>query len=172
MWCSYAFKTQNIDLAIISVFPLVIAIILSTVYLSVKPESTLIKQFFGTVLICQIFNFDMLPMPVCGLLGTLSSISINLIPLIFIPDVIQTKNVSGINYPLTVVSVINYFIWASYAMIKMDPFMSISQGLGLIFNLIQLMFFYWAKSFITSKDTPILMIVMKGLLWFFSLFVV
>lgn len=43
VWCSYAFKTQNIDLAIISVFPLVIAIILSTVYLSVKPESTLIK---------------------------------------------------------------------------------------------------------------------------------
>lgn len=65
-------------------------------------------------------------MPVCGLLGTLSSISINLIPLIFIPDVIQTRDVSGINYALTVVSVINYFIWAAYALIKMDPFMSIS----------------------------------------------
>jgi tryptophan-rich sensory protein len=35
VWTSYAFKTQNIDLAIISVFPLVIAIILCTIYLSV-----------------------------------------------------------------------------------------------------------------------------------------
>jgi len=51
VWTSYAFKTQNIDLAIISVFPLVIAIILSTIYLSVKPQSHLIQQFFGTVLI-------------------------------------------------------------------------------------------------------------------------
>ena len=42
VWTSYAFKTQNIDLAIISVFPLVIAIILSAIYLSVKPEPALI----------------------------------------------------------------------------------------------------------------------------------
>jgi len=42
VWTSYAFKTQNIDLAIISVFPLVIAIILCTIYLSVKPQSHLI----------------------------------------------------------------------------------------------------------------------------------
>jgi uncharacterized protein with PQ loop repeat len=105
---------------------LVIAIILSTVYLSVKPDSSLIKQFFGTVLICQIFNFDLLPMSVCGLLGALSSSSINLVGLLSLPNIIETRDVSSINLPLSICSVSNYMIWALYAFIKMDPYMSIS----------------------------------------------
>ena len=39
IWTSYAFKTQNIDLAIICVIPLVITIILTTIYLSVIPKT-------------------------------------------------------------------------------------------------------------------------------------
>ena len=126
VWTSYAFKTQNIDLAIISVFPLIIAIILCTIYLSVKPQSHLIQQFFGTILIVQIFNFDLLPMSMCGVLGSLSSIGLNMIPMMYMQDVIDTKDVSGINLPLSVVSVVNYWIWFSYAAIVRDPFMTIS----------------------------------------------
>jgi tryptophan-rich sensory protein len=43
VWTSYAFKTQNIDLAIISVVPLVVTIVLLTIYLSIKPKAQLIK---------------------------------------------------------------------------------------------------------------------------------
>jgi len=51
IWTSYAFKTQNIDLAVINVFPLVIMVILASIYLSVKPESHLFKQFFGILML-------------------------------------------------------------------------------------------------------------------------
>ena len=43
IWTSYAFKTKNIDLAIVTVIPLIISIVLTAIYLSVKPESSLIK---------------------------------------------------------------------------------------------------------------------------------
>ena len=126
IWTSYAFKTQNIDLAIISVFPLIITIILVAIYLSVKPESKLIKQFFTVILISQIFNFDLLSKSLCGLLGTLMSITTNLVPLTFIPEVIRTRDVSGINMPLTVVNLCNLSLWEAYAMIRQDPFMTTS----------------------------------------------
>lgn len=42
IWTSYAFKTQNIDLAIICVIPLIVSILLTTIYLSVKPQQNLI----------------------------------------------------------------------------------------------------------------------------------
>ena len=38
IWTSYAYKTKNIDLAIISIVPLIISIVLSTIYLAVKKE--------------------------------------------------------------------------------------------------------------------------------------
>lgn len=100
IWTSYAFKTQNIDLAIISVIPLLVAIILVMIYLTVKPESALIQQFFGTVLISQIFNFDLLPLSICGLLGAVTSVMTNGISLFALPDIIETRDVSQINYPL------------------------------------------------------------------------
>jgi hypothetical protein len=63
VWTSYAFKTKNIDLAIVTVtrkYPtissnifiaLIIGIIVTAIYLSVKPESALIKQFFLVILL-------------------------------------------------------------------------------------------------------------------------
>jgi uncharacterized protein with PQ loop repeat len=143
---------------------------LTAIYLSVKPESYLIKQFFGTVLVSQLFNFDLLSMSLCGTLGTLSSILVNMIPLAFIPKVIQTRDVSGINFPLAAMGTINLFIWASYAIIKQDPFMTVSQVLGFIFNVIILMFYFWAKNQINSIDTPLTWIFMRPLIKFFKQF--
>jgi uncharacterized protein with PQ loop repeat len=65
-------------------------------------------------------------MSMCGTLGSLSSIGINIIPLMYMQDVIETKDVSRINLPLSIVSVINYCIWFSYATIRRDPFMFVS----------------------------------------------
>lgn len=170
MWTSYAFKTQNIDLAIISVIPLIIAIILTAIHLSVKPESSLIKQFFFTIAISQIFNFDLVPVTICGSLGTIASIMTNVISLTFMPHVIQTRDVSGINMPMTVINLSNLSIWESYAVLRGDPFMTLSQFLGLIFNIIIVMFYLWAKNKINSQDTPNAWIIMRQLIWFFKLF--
>mmetsp|Transcript_8503 Transcript_8503/g.14309 ORF Transcript_8503/g.14309 Transcript_8503/m.14309 type:complete len:411 (-) Transcript_8503:924-2156(-) len=170
VWTAYAFKTQNIDLAVISVFPLVISIILSSIYLSVKPESRLIKMFFATLFVSQIFNFDSINVPICGLTGTTASILSNMVPLSFMPEVIRTRDVSGINLPLTCINLFNLAIWVSYAILKGDPFMTVSQSLGLVFNSITLMFFLWAKRKINAKDTPSLMVLMDFLIHFFKLF--
>lgn len=126
IWTSYAFKIQNIDLAVISIFPLVIAIILACIYLSVKPESRLIKLFFFTLLAALFFNLDLFSISICGLLGTISSVICNMVPLSFMPEVIKTRDVSGINMPLTYVNLANLGTWLLYALIKGDPFMTVS----------------------------------------------
>jgi hypothetical protein len=65
---------------------------LTMIYLNIKPETKLMKQFFVTVVVAQLFNFDVLPIGVCGLLGTLSSIFLNAVGLGSIPELIKTKN--------------------------------------------------------------------------------
>lgn len=161
VWTSYAFKTQNIDLAIISVIPLIVAIILTAIHLSVKPESSLIKQFFFTILVSQIFNFDLVPVTICGSLGTVASIMTNVISLTFMPHVIQTRDVSGINMLMTVINIANLSIWECYAVLRGDPFMTLSQFLGLNFNIIIVMFYLWAKNKINSQDTPNAWVIMR-----------
>lgn len=107
-------------------FPLVIAIILTSIYLSVKPEPNLIKQFFGIIFVSQIFNFDLVAVSICGVLGTLTSILANLMLLSFMPKVIHTRDVSGFNMTMTYVNIINFTIWETYAAIRGDPFMTLS----------------------------------------------
>jgi hypothetical protein len=154
------------------VIPLVITIILAAIYLSIKPESHLIRQFVGTVIISQIFNFDLIPVTMCGMLGTLFSMAGNAVPLMYMPDVIQTRDVSAINMPLTCVNVTNLTIWLTIAIYIADPFMTTSQTVGLSFNIVQLMFYFWAKKMITAQKTPKLWVLMRYLLSFFRLFVV
>ena len=138
IWTSYAFKTKNIDLAIIcvtrkfssdfSLFPiaLIIGIIMSAIYLSVKPDSSLIKQFFFVILISQVFNFDMVPTTMCGMLGTITSIMSSSVSLMYMPEVIKTRDVTSINLPLSMMNAINYFIWTLVALRIQDEFMIIS----------------------------------------------
>ena len=154
IWTSYAFKTQNIDLAIISVVPLVIAIILTVIYISVKPESSLMRQLFGTIVICQIFNFDLLSISSTGTLGTVVSILSNLIGVAVVPGVIETRDTSGFNMPLIYINIFNLLIWFTYAVVRGDVYMSTSQGLGLLFNLVQALFYHWAIGNINARDTP------------------
>ena len=149
---------------------LIIAIILATIYLTVKPKGHLIQQFFTVVLVSQIFNFDLLPMSMCGLLGTLASIATNGVNLSCMTDVIKTRDVSGINLPLTVISTINTTIWFLYAYTKGDPFMTMSNSISTIFNSIQLMFYFWAVMVINPRDTPLTMYAMKHLINFFMMF--
>ena len=126
IWTSYAYKTKNIDLAVISIVPLVISIILSIIYLVVKKEIFQVKAFVVVILVSQILNFDVLSTEWCGLLGTSCSVIGNLIPLSFMPTILKTKNVKGINLPLTYVGLFCYFIWLLYAILKQDLFMSLS----------------------------------------------
>ena len=96
----------------------------------------------------------------------------NMIPLSFMPEVIQTRDVRGINMPLAIVNQISLSIWALYAMLIMEPFMLTSQGLGWAFNGVQIMFYFWAKGKLNAVDTPQLYSIMRYIIKFFQLFVV
>lgn len=185
VWTSYAFKTKNIDLAIVTVtrkyhffshsffYPaLIIGIIITAIYLSVKPESSLIKQFFFVILLSQIFNFDMVPTTMCGMLGTITSIMSSSVSLMFMPEVIKTRDVTSINLPMSSMNALNYFIWTLVAIWIHDGFMITSQGLGVVFNSILIMFYLWAKKFINPTDTPAIWPVMSMLISFFKHFTV
>lgn len=172
IWTSYAFKIQNIDLAIISVIPLTISVVLAAIYLTIKPESHLIKQFFMAVLVSQVFNFDLLSVSTTGLLGTAVSVLSNMIPLSFMPEVIQTRDVRGINMPLAVVNQATLSIWALYATLIFEPFMLTSQMIGWICNGVQILFFFWAKGKVNAVDTPQVFFIVRHLIKFFSLFTV
>lgn len=172
IWTSYAFKIQNIDLAIISVIPLIISVVLAAIYLAIKPESQLIKQFFIAVLVSQVFNFDLLSVSTTGLMGTAVSILSNMIPLSFMPEVIQTRDVRGINMPLAIVNQVSLSIWALYAALIVEPFMLTSQMMGWAFNGIQILFFFWAKGKVNAVDTPQIYFITRYLIKFFSLFAV
>ena len=88
------------------------------------------------------------------------------------PKVVETRDMKGFNVPQTYLNLFNILTWTLYAIIKLDPFMSMNQILALSFTLIQLMFYYWAKGQINGIDTPELWKIMKKLIWFFSLFIV
>ena len=77
-------------------------------------------------MVSQIFNFDLIPVTMCGMLGTLTSILCNIVPLIYMPEVIQTRDVTMINLPMTIVNMTNLFIWFLIAMYIADSFMIIS----------------------------------------------
>ena len=146
-----------------------IAILLVSIYLSIKPESGLIQQFFFTIAIAQVFNFDLLPIHVCGSLGTLSSIGTQMVPMSLMPQVIKTKDVSGINLPLVMVSLLNFMVWTIYGMLVADPFMTVSQLLGFFFNFVQVLFYLWATSKVNSKETPLAYYTVRKLIAVFRM---
>jgi hypothetical protein len=88
------------------------------------------------------------------------------------PEVIKTRNTSMINLPMTAMNALNYFIWTLVALWIMDAFMLASQGLGVVFNTIQIMFYLWAKKLINPTDTPKLWPLMSILISFFKHFAV
>ena len=61
-----------------------------------------------------------------GMLGTIASIMSNMVPMSFMPEVIETRDVRGINVPLASVNEGNLIIWTTYALLVADPFMSMS----------------------------------------------
>lgn len=74
IWTSYAFQIQNVDLLFVSIVPCMVNGLLSLIYLYVIPDRDLIMKFAGMILICQIFNFDLVSTANTGTLGTLMTI--------------------------------------------------------------------------------------------------
>ena len=75
-----------------------------------------------------------------------------------------------INLPIATVSVVNSCIWFTFAFLTQDLFFAVSQGLAVLFNGIQLLFFYWATDVINDIEYPGLMNLINYLILFFKIF--
>ena len=66
---------------------MLINVLLLAIYLTIKPDKTLIAQFFAVIVVCQIFNFDYLGQYLCAVIGIILSFLLNIIPLSFIVSI-------------------------------------------------------------------------------------
>ena len=119
-------------------------LVVVTITLNVKQDQAKFKQLIFTLMLTQIFNFDLLSVETCGSMATASSITLNSISFKFIPKLIETKQASLINLPIMALSSLTAFIWLVFASLTNDFYFGFSQGLSFIFNLIMVMFYYWA----------------------------
>jgi len=115
IWTSYAFKVQSIEIAIINVIGLLANVLLLTIYLIVKPEQNLMTQFFGVMVVCQIFNFDTFNFYICGYLGIFCSTLMSVIPLSQIPEIIETRCTQKLNIYSLCLQYANAFVWSIWS---------------------------------------------------------
>ncbi|EAZ43904.1 hypothetical protein OsJ_28526 [Oryza sativa Japonica Group] len=73
----------------------------------------------------------------CVIFGTIMYSS----PLTIMSQVVKTKSVEYMPLLLSVVSFLNGICWMSYALIRFDIFITIPNGLGVLFALIQLILY-------------------------------
>ncbi|EEC84185.1 hypothetical protein OsI_30570 [Oryza sativa Indica Group] len=75
----------------------------------------------------------------CVIFGTIMYSS----PLTIMSQVVKTKSVEYMPLLLSVVSFLNGLCWTSYALIRFDIFITIPNGLGVLFALMQLILLSW-----------------------------
>ena len=110
---------------------MLIHIILASIYLNVKPDQNLIIQFFGLILVCQLFNFDYLGQYGCGTFaigfGFLQSIvPLSIVVSIYIfhrislliliqPNLIETRNTKELSILKLCLSALNSVTWIMWS---------------------------------------------------------
>ncbi|KAI4342546.1 hypothetical protein MLD38_027163 [Melastoma candidum] len=76
-----------------------------------------------------------------GILCVVFNIMMYASPLTVMKRVITTKSVKYMPFPLSLANFCNGCIWATYALLKFDPFVLIPNGLGAISGLVQLILY-------------------------------
>lgn len=163
---------MNIDIAVINVVPLIIYSIYIIIYLCVLPDITLISKFAAAILVCQVFNFDLLSTANTGLIGTVTDIGRNLVGLTIIPYVIETRKTNFFNMPLLYVAIFSCIIWLAYSVLIEDPCLLTACAFSLASIIVQTLFCHWAMGYITESGTPKTLALMQCLIIFFSKFTV
>jgi hypothetical protein len=144
-------------------------IVIVAITLSVKEDNAKFKQLLFTLFIAQLFNLDLLSVETCGTMATISSITLNSISFKFIPKIIETKQASLINLPISALSSLTAFIWLIFAVLTHDLYFGVSQGLSFVFNLVMVLFYMWATDDI-DETTPVLNGIMRILISIFLVF--
>ncbi|GMI95519.1 hypothetical protein like AT4G10850 [Hibiscus trionum] len=78
---------------------------------------------------------------VVGIIGMLSSIMMYAAPLSVMKLVIRTKSVEYMPFSLSLASFLTGVFWTAYGVLPFDPFLAVSNGMGTMFGLAQLLLY-------------------------------
>lgn len=146
VWTSYSFKAQSLELAMIFVGILVLSILQVAIYLFIRPRQKLIAQFFGVMILCQVFNFDALSARSCGLAGLICTTAQSLLPLSHIPSLIDTRDCTNMNsLGFLNASVLCSVFWLGWALLSSHYLFAVAQVPLVGSGIIQCLFVSWAS---------------------------
>ncbi|KAL4342235.1 hypothetical protein GQ457_08G027570 [Hibiscus cannabinus] len=78
---------------------------------------------------------------VVGIIGMLFNIMMYAAPLSVMKVVIRTKSVEYMPFSLSLASLVNGVSWTTYAFLPFDPFLAVSNGVGTMFSIAQLLLY-------------------------------
>ncbi|KAK8491698.1 hypothetical protein V6N13_097467 [Hibiscus sabdariffa] len=78
---------------------------------------------------------------VVGIIGMLFNIMMYAAPLSVMKLVIRTKSVEYMPFSLSLASLVNGVSWTTYAFLPFDPFLAVSNGVGTMFSIAQLLLY-------------------------------
>ena len=153
VWTSYSFKLHCIELAVVTVSMLLANVVMLGFYMIMRPSSKQIVQFFALIILCQIFNFDVLPPHTCGIVGVLCSLLFNFLPLSNVPTLIDTRvpNCLPSNSMLTL-QIFGAVCWSGWALLSHHYLFLIAQVPTISSLVIQLLFVLWCKNKLPNNN--------------------
>ena len=104
VWTSFSFKEQKIELATVFVASLLLDTCSIAILLFFKPETKRIVEFVGIIILCQVFNFDMMSSMCCGMIGISCSLLLSLIPLSHIVSLTSFADLTSSQHLLILVT--------------------------------------------------------------------
>ncbi|XP_044500962.1 bidirectional sugar transporter SWEET6a-like [Mangifera indica] len=123
IFCYYDHQNKGRKKAAIGLSGEVVFVLIISVITMVAFHTHESRSFFVGI-ICDVFNIIMYASP-----------------LTIVRKVIRTKSVEYMPFYLSLAGFTNGCIWAAYALIKLDYFILISNGLGALFSLLQLIIY-------------------------------
>ncbi|XP_044504017.1 bidirectional sugar transporter SWEET6a-like [Mangifera indica] len=136
IFCYYDHQNQRRKKVAIGLSGEVVFVLIIAVTTMVAFHTHESRSFFVGI-ICDVFNIIMYASP-----------------LTIVKKVIRTKSVEYMPFYLSLAGFTNGCVWAAYALIKLDYFILISNGLGALFGLLQLIIYgvYYRSTPRTGQD--------------------
>lgn len=133
-----------------------VGVLLVAAFLSVKSTRNQIIACFILVSISEVFFSSVVPAFFNGCIASLLSISTYLSTLGMIPLVIREKDPRYINLPMVSVSVVNAMIWTTYAVLKKDIPLFMTNIIAFLVMSTNLTFYMWTLDMVPTNFIQLL----------------
>ncbi|CDW89365.1 protein ruptured pollen grain [Stylonychia lemnae] len=152
VWLAYGYKIGNQDIIVNNIFGMSMSIIIISMYMAVMKSIEQILMMLILIPIAIAFLINQVPVNLCGLVGSIISVTSNVSPLEKIANVIATRDHRFINFPVALFTCFNAVVWCTYGYITLDIFVFTCQFLNFNCGLIQVLFYFWAQKKISSEN--------------------